>query len=140
MSEKVFSDAEIKRLEIGLNFTPTQSNSKNQEMQEHVAAFTRNISLAEYFHECEDEVISLVKNKSNFQPQKYRNQSLEDFAKNLENITKKVKRKIQGVTQSQTAANPRYQEEEKKDKTSMCKTNKQMHEKHIDQRPLSQAS
>ena len=56
-------------------------------MQEDIAAFTRNISLAEYFYECEDDVMSLVKNKSNFQPPKYRNQSLEDF-KNLENITK----------------------------------------------------
>ena len=48
-----------------------------------------------------------------------------------------------GVPQSQTTANPRHQEEEKTDKTwtktNMCKTNKQMHEKHIDQLPILQA-
>ena len=31
-------------------------------------------------------------------------------------LNKKIKRKVQGVPQSQTAANPRHQEEEKKDK------------------------
>ena len=38
------------------------------------------------------------------------------------------------MTQSQTAANHRHQEEEKMDKT-----NKQMYEKHKDQLPLPQA-
>ena len=33
-----------------------------------------------------------------------------------QSIAKKVNRKVQGVPQSQTAANPRYQEEEKNDK------------------------
>ena len=31
-------------------------------------------------------------------------------------FTKKINRKVQGVPQSQTAANPRHQEEEKNDK------------------------
>ena len=43
------------------------------------------------------------------------------------------------MPQSQTAANPRHQEEEKKDKTYRRKTNKQMYEKHKDQLPLPQA-
>ena len=43
------------------------------------------------------------------------------------------------MPQSQTAANPRYQEEEKNDKTYICKTNKQMYEKHKDQLPHPQA-
>ena len=44
-------------------------------------------------------------------------------------IEKEVNRKSQGVPQSQTAANPRHQNEEKKGqtktKTNTCKTNKQ---------------
>ena len=54
-------------------------------------------------------------------------------------VQQKSYRKIQGMPQSQTAANPRHQEEEKKDKKYTRKTNKQMYEKHKDQLPLSQA-
>ena len=43
------------------------------------------------------------------------------------------------MPQSQTAANPRHKEEEKKDKNIHAQ-NKQMHEKHKDQLPLPQAS
>ena len=39
-------------------------------------------------------------------------------------VEKKVNRKVQGMPQSQTAANPRHQEEEKKDK-NMHAQNKQ---------------
>ena len=43
-------------------------------------------------------------------------------------------RKVQGMPQSQTAANSGHQEEEKnKKKTNTYKTNKQMREKHTDQ-------
>ena len=42
------------------------------------------------------------------------------------------------MQQSQTAANPRHQEEEKKDKNTDAQ-NKQMYEKHKDQFPLPQA-
>ena len=42
---------------------------------------------------------------------------------------KKGKRKVQGVPQSQTAALPRYQEEEEKDKTKQAQI-KQTYEKH----------
>ena len=54
---------------------------------------------------------------------------------------KKVNRKVQGMPQSQTAANPRHKEDEKKDKnqTYTRKTNKQMYEKHKDKLPLPQA-
>ena len=43
------------------------------------------------------------------------------------------------MPQSQTAANPRRPEEEKKVKTYTRKTNKQMDEKHNNQLPLPQA-
>ena len=43
------------------------------------------------------------------------------------------------MPQSQTAANRRHQEEEKKDKKYTRKTNKHMYEKHKDQLPLPQA-
>ena len=42
-------------------------------------------------------------------------------------VEKKVNRKIQGVPQSQTTANPRHKEDEGK---KQCVQNKQMHEKH----------
>ena len=51
---------------------------------------------------------------------------------------KKVNRKVQGVPQSQTAANPHTKRKRKMTKTNMYKANKQMHEKHIDQLPLPQ--
>ena len=54
---------------------------------------------------------------------------------NLRQINKKVNRKVQGVPQSQGAANPRLQEEEEKDKIDTCKTNKQMNKKNIHQGP-----
>ena len=43
--------------------------------------------------------------------------------------TKKGKRKVQGVPQSQTAALPRPQEEEETDKSKQAQT-EQMYEKH----------
>ena len=53
---------------------------------------------------------------------------------------KKGNRNVQGMPQTQTAANPRHQEEEKKDKNIYTrKTNKQMREKHKDQLSLPQA-
>ena len=45
------------------------------------------------------------------------------------NIRKKSKRKVQGVPQSQTAALPRPQEEEKTDKSKQAQT-EQTYEKH----------
>ena len=50
---------------------------------------------------------------------------------------KQINRKVQGVTQSQTAANSRYLKEAKNDKNWYMQ-NKQKHEKHIDQIPLPQ--
>ena len=50
-----------------------------------------------------------------------------------------VNRKAQDMPQSQTAANPRHPEEEKRTKTYPRKTNKQMYEKHKDQLPLLKA-
>ena len=44
-------------------------------------------------------------------------------------MSKKGKRKVQGVPQSQTAALPRHQKEEEIDKTKQAQI-KQMHEKH----------
>ena len=52
---------------------------------------------------------------------------------------KRVNRKVQGVPQSQTAANPDTKRKRKLTKTNTYKTNKQVHEKHTDQLPLSQA-
>ena len=44
-------------------------------------------------------------------------------------VGKKVNEKVQGMPQSQTAANPRHQEEEEKDKNIHArKINKQMYE------------
>ena len=45
------------------------------------------------------------------------------------NVTKKGKRKVQGVPQSQTAALPRHQEEEETDKSKQAQI-EQTNEKH----------
>ena len=47
----------------------------------------------------------------------------------MQNVTKKNKRKVQGVQQSQTAALPRPQEEEETDKSKQAQT-EQTYEKH----------
>ena len=49
-------------------------------------------------------------------------------------FSKEVNRKVQGMLQSQTAANHLHQEEEKKDK-NLHAQNKQIYEKHKDQLP-----
>ena len=46
-------------------------------------------------------------------------------------MQRKGKRKVQGVPQSQTAAPPRYQEEQKTDKTKQAQI-EQTYEKHQD--------
>ena len=51
---------------------------------------------------------------------------------------KKVNRKVQGMPQSQTASNPRHQEEEKKDKNIHAQNETNMYEKHKGQLPLPQ--
>ena len=43
------------------------------------------------------------------------------------------------MSQSQAAANPRHQEEEKKYKINACKLNEQIHETYTDQLSLPQA-
>ena len=43
------------------------------------------------------------------------------------------------MTQSQTASNPRHQEEEKKDKNIHAQNKQKMYEKHKGQLPLLQA-
>ena len=63
-------------------------------------------------------------------------QNIEDFSIFYPKF-KKVNRKVQGIPQSQTAANPWHQEEEKKDKNIHAQ-NKQMYKKHKDQLPLPQ--
>ena len=52
----------------------------------------------------------------------------------------KVNRKVQEEPQAEVAANPWHQDEEKKvTQIYVCIANKQMHDKHKDQLPLSQA-
>ena len=51
-------------------------------------------------------------------------------------LWKQVKRKIQGVPQSQVAANPRHQEEEERDINQHAQ-NKQTHEKHTYQQEIA---
>ena len=60
------------------------------------------------------------------------------MCKTADTQSNKVNRKVQGVQQSHITANPRHQEEEKNVKKQHVQ-NKQMHEKHTDQLPLTQA-
>ena len=57
----------------------------------------------------------------------------------LSSIGKKVNKKVQEQPQTETAANPRHQEEEKVTQINVCIANKQMHDTHKDQLPLPQA-
>ena len=53
------------------------------------------------------------------------------LAANSHEMSKKGKRKVQGVPQSQTTAHPRHQEEEETDKTKQAQI-EQTYEKHQD--------
>ena len=86
LSKKTLTDAEQKLLEKGLKFTPTSEKENTQELKEDLFEFTRKVRLAEYFYGTEDTDTSLVKNKSNFTPAKYRNLALERYIDNLYNI------------------------------------------------------
>ena len=59
----------------------------------------------------------------------YLNRHVCIMTKDVEIMTKKGKRKVQGVPQSQTAALPRPQEEEETDKSKQAQT-EQTYEKH----------
>ena len=65
----------------GLKFTPTPEKQNVQELQSDLSEFHRKLRLKEFFYSnprsTEDD--SLVRNKSNFQPPKGRNQPLEQF-------------------------------------------------------------
>ncbi|KAL4223531.1 hypothetical protein ACF0H5_017002 [Mactra antiquata] len=83
---KVLSKDEEHILEKGMKFTPTPVKSNVNEIKEDLAEFTRKIRLAEFFHNKEKEDDSLVRNKSMFVPPLDRNQQLNNFVKNVENI------------------------------------------------------
>ena len=60
---------------------------------------------------------------------KTKNNKTKQQKKRKNFVEKKVKRKVQGVPQSQAAALPRHQEEEELDKTKQAQF-EQMYEKH----------
>lgn len=91
MSTKQLNESEIKLLSKGLKYTPTPSSNK-QELRKDIKEYTRKLRLAEYFNntesdeENENTQLDLVKNKSNFNPKKGRNNILDTVCETLQNL------------------------------------------------------
>ena len=91
MSTKQLNESEIKLLSKGLKYTPTPCSNK-QELRKDIKEYTRKLRLAEYFNntesdeENENTQLDLVKNKSNFNPKKGRNNILDTVCETLQNL------------------------------------------------------
>ena len=68
LSNRKFTQAEIKLLEHGLKFTPTPLPDK-VDLIKDTEEFCRKLRLREFFEDYEDDDPSLLKNKSGFKPQ-----------------------------------------------------------------------
>lgn len=93
LSNRKLSTNEIKLLTKGLKFTPTPHSANIQELQSDVAEFHRKIRLKEFFHDKHFHDDSLVRNKSNFQPQKGRNIVLDSYIEFTKTIPKQSNQK-----------------------------------------------
>ncbi|KAJ8305853.1 LOW QUALITY PROTEIN: hypothetical protein KUTeg_016398, partial [Tegillarca granosa] len=101
LSNKILTPTEIKLLAKGLKFTPTPK-SNPQELKNDIKEYTRKLRLTEYFNTKDKETeestadeteenrnnISkdLVWNKSNFNPKRGRNYTLDTICNKLENM------------------------------------------------------
>ena len=90
LSRKQLTDFEIKLLSIGLKYTPTPNVNK-QELKKDLKEYTRKLRLTEYFYdpdnnESRNEQSDIVRNKSNFNPKKWRNMVLDSVCETLENL------------------------------------------------------
>ena len=78
----------------GLKFTPTPQHDNTEELRKDLSEFHRRLRLQEYFLNSEKSTNpSIVKNKSNFQPPKGRNDKLEMFINVNESFVKNAEKR-----------------------------------------------
>ena len=82
LSFRKLTDNEICLLSKGFKFTPTPTKSNYYELESDTAEFHRKLKVKDSFHDKNSvEDNSLVRNKSDFYPQKGRNVALNTFVK-----------------------------------------------------------
>lgn len=94
LSNRVLNETEIKLLSKGLKYTPTP-RMNNEQLKTDIKEYTRKLRLKEYFYEDDDDSTQnlneeqeqdLVRNKSDFNPKRGRNQTLDTVCKTLDNF------------------------------------------------------
>ena len=78
LCDRELSEDEINVLKKGAKFTPIPKRNNN-ELKRDVNDFCRKLRLKEYFADKNINDDSIVKGKSNFQPERNRNQTLEKY-------------------------------------------------------------
>ncbi|XP_014788329.1 uncharacterized protein LOC106882238 [Octopus bimaculoides] len=87
LSNLNLSNQQIKILSKGLKFTPTPQYPNLSEKQDDVSQFCRKLRLAEeYFDKEINSNESMVRNKSNYNPIKSRNKTLDKFYDYISNF------------------------------------------------------
>lgn len=94
LSNRVLNETEIKLLSKGLKYTPTP-RMNNEQLKTDIKEYTRKLQLKEYFNEDDDDSTQnlneeqeqdLVRNKSDFNPKRGRNQTLDTVCNTLDNF------------------------------------------------------
>lgn len=94
LSNRVLNETEIKLLSKGLKYTPTP-RMNNEQLKTDIKEYTRKLRLKEYFNEDDDDSTQnlneeqeqdLVRNKSDFNPKRGRNQTLDTVCNTLDNF------------------------------------------------------
>lgn len=94
LSNRVLNETEIKLLSKGLKNTPTP-RLNNEQLKTDIKDYTRKLRLREYFNEDdadstqnlnEGQEQDLVRNKSDFNPKRGRNQTLDTVCNTLDNF------------------------------------------------------
>lgn len=92
LSNRVLNETEIKLLSKGLKYTPTP-RMNNEQLKTDIKEYTRKLRLKEYFNEDDDDSTQnlneeqeqdLVRNKSDFNPKRGRNQTLDTVCNTLD--------------------------------------------------------
>jgi len=86
ISNHILSQEEINILQKGLKFCPTPEKQNTDELRGDVIDFTKKLRLAEMFYGTEDKfTVVLVRNKSNYTPEKTNNEYLEQYITHITN-------------------------------------------------------
>ena len=82
---------------MGLTFTPTSEKSNISELDDDLNEFFRKIRLQEYFYGQKQTDISLVRNRSNFNPPPGRNLNIETYISTTKTIWANIPKEYQRV-------------------------------------------